>query len=566
MTDALAAMRRLESLIAGLPGVVYRFVMGRAGKVEYVSEQIADMCGYDPEYFLEQSSERLALLIHPDNRSQVLRSISRAARARQPFALEHRVRCEGGAQKWVWHRGTVLQPEQDGPLHLEGFALDITDRKQREDELAWLAQHDALTGTANRGQFMEAIHACIQRAERHGGMLACLFIDIDRFKRINDSFGHSFGDELLRCIARRLRHCVRGNDVIGRLGGDEFVVLLDGISSPQDAAMAAQKILSELATPFAIQGRRVDAGASIGISCYPGDARDANSLLRNADAAMYAVKRTGRRAFRFYSEEMSGRAFETLALLGGLREAIAGQGMELRYQPRLDLRSGRVVAMEALARWQSEEYGNVPPARFIPLLEDAGMTEAFTARVLGEACRQLRRWDAEGLPAARMAVNLSARQFRNDTLPEQVEALLGEHRIQPERIEFEISELTVMEDHPAALESMHRLQRLGVHLAIDDFGTGSSSLHLLKQLPLEYLKVDRRFIAGVPHSRDDIALTEAIIAMGKRLDLRVVAEGIETEAQGVFVRANECDEAQGFLFSRPMPANDAGEWLRRRLH
>ena len=566
MTDALAAMRRMESLIAGLPGVVYRFVMGRKGKVEYVSRQIADLCGVGPEHFMDQGSEKLALLIHPDNRMQVLRSVSRAARSRRPFALEHRIRCQNGAQKWVWHRGAVVRPDPGGPLHLEGFALDITERKRQERELAWLAQHDVLTGTANRGRFMEEVSACMQRAERHGEMLACLFLDIDRFKRINDTFGHAFGDELLRCIARRIRRCVRGNDVIGRLGGDEFVVLLDGITAPQDAAVAAQKILIELAAPFTIQGRRIKAGASIGISCYPGDAGDAASLLRNADAAMYSVKRTGRRAFRFYSEEMSGRAFETLALLGGLRDAIGSDAMNLCYQPRLDLRTGRVVAMEALARWHSEQYGNVPPARFIPLLEDAGMTEAFTSRVLNDACRQLSRWDAEGMPAARMAINLSARQFRNDTLPEQVEALLAEHRIAPERIEFEISELAVMEDHPAATESMHRLHRLGVRLAIDDFGSGSSSLHLLKQLPLEYLKVDRRFIAGVPSDDDDIALTEAIIAMGKRLGLRVVAEGIETEAQGVFVRANECDEGQGFLFSRPMPAEDAGEWLRRRLH
>ncbi|HEX7029138.1 MAG TPA: EAL domain-containing protein [Gammaproteobacteria bacterium] len=559
-----AELDELRDIVAGLPGVVFRCGLEPKGRVDFLSEQVMELCGTGRSHFVGHGSERLLALVHPADRRRVLTALQRSMRGNEPFALEHRIVCVGGKEKWLWHRGCV-NGKGKAP-QLESFVVDITERKRDEQQLTWLASHDALTGVANRGMFMEQIAKSIRRADRHGEMIACLFLDLDRFKRINDSWGHAVGDELLQQVSERLKRCIRGNDMIGRLGGDEFTVLLDGIAEAGDAATVADKILDELLRPYDIRGRHFTISASIGISCYPGDAKDRTGLLKNADAAMYSVKSTGRRGYRFYSPEMSNQAFATLALANGLRAALDSGELHLSWQPRVNLRTGRVTGLEVLARWESATFGAVSPDRFITLAEDTGLIAPLGDWVLRTACRQGVAWDQEDLPPVRIAVNLSPRQFHDERMGERIAAILEETGLPPWRLEFEITESTLMQDHVAAADALRRLKKLGVKLSIDDFGTGYSSLNLLKKFPLDYLKIDGSFIAGVPGDADSVAVTEAIIAMARRLNLGVVAEGIETEAQGVFVRSSGCREGQGHLFSRPVSGAGIRSYLRQRVH
>ncbi|HEX7046523.1 MAG TPA: EAL domain-containing protein [Gammaproteobacteria bacterium] len=554
----------LREIVSGLPGVVFRCGLAPKGRVDFMSEQVMDLCGTGRSHFVGHASERLLALVHPADRRRLLTALQRSMRGGEPFSLEHRIICAGGREKWLWHRGCVH--DKRTPPQLESFVVDITEKKHEEQQLAYLASHDALTGAANRSMFMEQTGKSIRRADRHDEMVACLFLDLDRFKRINDSFGHGVGDELLKQVSERLKRCVRGNDMIGRFGGDEFTVLLDGIARADDAAKVADKILEELLRPYDIRGRHFTISASIGISCYPGDAKDKAGLLKNADAAMYNVKSTGRRGYRFYAPEMSNQAFATLALANSLRAAIESDGLRLSYQPRVDLRTGRISGLEVLARWNSEEFGVVSPSRFITLAEDTGLIEPLGEWVLRNACRQAVAWDRDGLSPVRISVNLSPRQFHDERIAEQVAAVLEETRLPACRLEFEITESTLMQDHQAAADALRRLKNLGVKLSVDDFGTGYSSLNLLKKLPLDYLKIDQSFIAGVPDNPDDVAVTEAIIAMARRLNLGVVAEGIETEAQGIFVRSSGCREGQGHLFSRPACDPEIRNCLRQQVH
>ena len=559
------SVEELRQLVAGLPGVVFRCGFDPQGKVDFMNERIAEVCGYAQRRFMRRSSRRLLALVPQMERRQLLGAIDNSARTGKPFSLEHRVRCANGEERWLWHRGCIYQGRREHP-ELESFVVDITERKCEEQELAYLASHDALTGVANRAMFMEQVAMSMQRADRHGEMVACLFLDMDRFKRVNDSFGHAFGDELLQQVAARLKRCVRGNDLIGRLGGDEFVVLLDGIAEPQDAVAAAQKILTELDKPYIIENRSFSSSASIGISCYPGDAKDRASLLRNADAAMYSVKSGGRDGYRFFSTEMSAQGFATLAISNALREAIDTEAVELFYQPRIDLHTGRTAGLEVFARWDSEEFGDVPPSRFIALAEDVGLMESLGDLILRKACAQISEWDRRSIAPHRFSINLSPQQFRNGALVRQIQVALDHAGLAPERLELEIPEATLMQDPVIAAETLQALRALGTLLSVAGFGTGYSSLQLLQKFHVNTLKVDRSLMQGVPDDRDEAAIAEAIVAMAKRLDLRVVAEGIETEVQGAFARSAGCDEGQGYLYGRPVSGKDVTGCLERHIH
>lgn len=567
LDDGARDAERLQDLIDGLPGVVVRCSLGPEGRIDFVSDPVAALCGHSSWQLVGHNARRLLAIVHPDDRRRVVNVLQRALRDDGSFGIEHRIVCASGEEKWLWHHGCVRRAEAgaNDDTELESFIVDITERKYEEQQLAYLASHDSLTGVANRGTFMEQLSKSIQRAQRRGETVACLFLDLDRFKQVNDSFGHGFGDELLRQASQRLRRCIRGNDVIGRFGGDEFTVLLDGINEPRDALKVAQKILDELARPCVIHGHRLALSASIGISCCPGDASDAATLVRNADAAMYSVKSSGRHGCRFHSGRMSEHAFETLSLTNGLRGAIESGQIQLCYQPRVDLRTGCVAAFEALSRWNSPEFGVVSPDRFIALAEDVGLIGKLGDHTLRRACRQLADQQSDALSRARVSVNVSPRQFRDDDFPEQVADVLADTGLAPARLELEIAESTMMQDRDASTAILDRLRQLGVGLSVDDFGTDASSLHLLKRLPLDYLKIHASFIRGVPDDRDDTAVTEAIIAMAKRLGLGVVAQGIETEAQAMFVRSSGCDEGQGFLFSRPLPAGEMRRYPGRQL-
>jgi diguanylate cyclase (GGDEF)-like protein len=446
-----------------------------------------------------------------------------------------------------------------------GVGKDITERKLDEERIQFLANHDALTALPNRAMFTEVLNLSIQNARRYGRHFAVLFIDLDRFKVINDTLGHEAGDRLLLEMAKRLTHTVRSSDVVARLGGDEFVVLVQEVSEPKQVAAVARKILAALVQPLSMNQQEVRMTASIGICMYPGDAQDEQSLMKNADIAMYRAKEDGKNNYKYYSEEINVHSFEKLALETSLRRGLERDEFLLHYQAKLDLRTGAITGVEALVRWKHPDLGMVPPGQFIPLAEETGLIVPIGKWVLRTACAQVVDWQRRGLPSMRMAVNLSARQFADDSLVADIEAVLSETAIAPDLLELELTESMVIQNTERAGRVLADIKRLGVRLAIDDFGVGYSSLSHLKRFPIDTLKVDRSFIRDIPADPEDKAITEAIIAMGKSLSLTVVAEGVETLEQQEFLREHACDEMQGFYFSKPIPADQFAEFLSERL-
>jgi diguanylate cyclase (GGDEF)-like protein/PAS domain S-box-containing protein len=448
-----------------------------------------------------------------------------------------------------------------------GFALDNFEheeaRKRSEDQIQYLATHDSLTGLPNRAMFGHLLQVAIDTARRNGREFALLFIDLDRFKVINDTLGHDAGDLLLKELALRLRASLRSSDIIGRLGGDEFVVLLQETGRRVDIGAAARKIIAAAMKPVDVLGQDCRVTASIGISIYPRDAEDAQSLMKRADLAMYAAKDAGKNNFQFYSTEIQMRSVERMNLETHLRRALERDELTIVYQPKLDLKHGFISGVEALLRWNSAELGPVSPAQFIPVAEETGLIIPIGRWVLTNACRQNMLWQAAGLNPVRMAVNLSPRQFADPDLLHDITEALDAVQMSPGLLELEITEGMVMHDTAYAIGVLHEIKQLGVRVAIDDFGTGYSSLAQLKQFPIDTLKVDRSFINELPYNAEDRSITEAIIAMGKCLSLAIVAEGVETPEQQQFLREHACDEMQGFYFARPMPPAELSRLLAR---
>jgi diguanylate cyclase (GGDEF)-like protein len=424
-----------------------------------------------------------------------------------------------------------------------------------------LAHHDTLTDLPNRQLFRTQLRQLINQAHRHPRALGVMFLDLDRFKQINDTLGHRIGDLLLVAVARRLQGCVRETDIAARRGGDEFTVLLDGIKRGQDAAKVAKKILAETARPYHIDGHELFITASIGISLFPADGADSESLVRNADIAMYRAKARGGNTYQFFMPEMTDLAVERMELENSLHQALERKQFVLYYQPQVDLVSGRIVAMEALIRWIHPEAGMIFPDEFIPLAEETGIIVAMGEWVLGEACRQAKRWDALGLPPVIQAVNFSARQFQFRRPVERIREVLSETGLDPSRLDLELTESALMKDPGFAMETLRKLRDMGVSISIDDFGTGHSSLAYLKRFPINKLKIDKTFIHSLLADRKDAAITNAIISMAHELELKAVAEGVETPEQLEYLRGPGCDEVQGYLFSRPVPADEAARLL-----
>jgi diguanylate cyclase (GGDEF)-like protein len=438
-------------------------------------------------------------------------------------------------------------------------------RNQAEQALRHLVGHDPLTELSNRHFFNERLGHALSQAARHKRGVALIFVDLDRFKIVNDTLGHSAGDRVLQECAHRLMASLRDSDVISRLGGDEFVITLENLAQPRDAIAVAQKILSSLGRPFVVDQQEFQLSASVGISVYPEDGTDAEVLLQNADAAMYRAKGQGGNVYQFYSSEMNKHTFERVALESSLRHAIERNQLLLHYQPKLDMRSGRIIGVEALVRWQHPDLGLVSPVQFIPLAEETGLIVQIGEWVLTTACRQFRLWQELGVSPPRIAVNLSARQFLNEGFLRDTKRIIVASGMRAEDLEFEITESLVIQNPEHAVRLLTELKVLGSYLSIDDFGTGYSSLAYLKRFPIDCVKIDRSFIMDIPKEADDMALTRGIIALAHSLRMKVVAEGVETQEQSEFLAANECDEFQGFLLSKPLVGDELIKFLKNHV-
>jgi diguanylate cyclase (GGDEF)-like protein/PAS domain S-box-containing protein len=537
-----------------------------------ITDQVARIFGIRPEHFPKTHSGLLEL-IHPEDRGAVQQSLHDCAAKEQPFSAEYRITLPDGSHRFVHSQAELACDESNREDNVTGTIQDITERKQAEEKIHFLAYYDSLTGLANRQLFKDRVTQALAYAQRHRCLLALLFLDLDRFKDVNDTLGHTIGDLLLQAVAERLKKCVRTSDSIARdadpraqsclarLGGDEFTVLLNNLAHPEDAGRVAQRIQRELANPFLLDRHEVFVTASIGISCFPADGSDLDSLLRNADAAMYSAKSLGPNMYHFYSSSMNEQAKQRLALQTDLRHAVDRRELVVHFQPQVDLTTGAVVGAEALIRWNHPTLGVLLPGRFLPVAEDVGMGSVLGEWVLRTACMQAKAWQATGRPAIRLAVNLSNSQFHDGSLAKTVAQVLADTGFPPELLDLELTETIVMRHPERSLPTLRSLRTLGVQLSLDDFGTGFSSLSHLQEYPITALKIDQSFVRNIAANQRDASITRTVIAMAHNLGLRVLAEGVETQDQLDYLREHGCEEVQGFLVSKPLPPDQFIEFL-----
>ncbi|HVK53576.1 MAG TPA: EAL domain-containing protein, partial [Burkholderiales bacterium] len=510
--------------------------------------------GWEPGQ-IEVSTNNFFRAAHPDDKEKIVNAITRAIKEGAPCNIEHRIVRPDGSERIVQEMANIEYDFATGkPLKMIGTVQDITNRRRYEIEIEHLASHDALTDLPNRNLLNDRLAQLIARATRVDERIAVLFLDLDRFKFINDSFGHGFGDTLLKEVAQRLRESVRDYDTVARLGGDEFVVVLHDFSRDENISEIARKLLKAISRPFIIDEQTLHVTASIGVSVYPDDGFSGNTLLRNADTAMYRAKERGRDALEFYTRQMSLEARERVQLESALWRAVEQQEFELYFQPQVSLWTGEINGVEALIRWRHPEQGLVAPDRFIPLAEDTGVIIPMEEWVLKTACAQAVAWRRSGHSKLSVAVNFSTRHFHQPNFVQFVESVLQETGLDAEYLDIELTERTLMQNSDAIALTMRRLKRLGVRLSLDDFGTGYSSLSYLKRFPINILKIDKTFIDDISLNSEDAAIVRAIIDMARSLAMRVVAEGVEREEQLDFLMMNQCDGVQGYYISPPVTA------------
>ncbi len=470
----------------------------------------------------------------------------------------------------VW-QGEIANRRKNGEIYTEWLSIssikdadgkitnfmavftDITKRKRAQETIRHMAYYDALTDLPNRALFREQLKQALSLAERNQEMVGVLFLDLDRVKVINDSLGHEMGDRLLKGVAERLRRCLRASDVVARLGGDEFMLLLTGIKQPNEITHLTEKILETIRPSFKFDSHELFTTASIGVSIYPNDGREAETLLKNADTAMYRAKRSGRNSYQMFDETMKVEAFQQLALDNGLRRALERNEFVIHYQPQISVSSGEIIGMEALVRWDHPELGLLPPSTFIQWAEDSGLIVPIGERVLHMACEQSKKWIDSGYPSIKVGVNVSGKQMRQSNIVETVKRVLKETGLPAECLDLELTESVLMDLDSQAMDVPHALRAMGVGFSIDDFGTGYSSLNYLKRLPVNTLKMDQSFIRDLTSDSNDAAIAHAVIGLGHGLNMNVLAEGVETEGQLEHLRGLKCDHVQGFLFSQPLP-------------
>jgi diguanylate cyclase (GGDEF)-like protein/PAS domain S-box-containing protein len=553
----------LENVVSNVPGAIYRCVLRSDWEMQFISDEIEAITGYPAVDFIANRVRTYESVIHPDDRAMVEHEVFASVGRNEPFVIEYRVLRADGEVRWVHEKGRGVFDENGELSLLDGAVFDISDRKRMEAELAHLAYHDALTGLPNRTLLQEHLELALARSRRTGGEIAVLFLDLDDFKLVNDSFGHTIGDQLLCEVARRLRVAVRETDTVARQGGDEFLIVAPDIGSGDrdDAAThataLAERVRAALTAPVILADAEVYVSASIGISVFPWDADTADDLLKRSDIAMYAAKAAGRDGHAMSSGD-PGESIARLSHAGRLRRAIAEEEFELHYQPIVLLETGTMVGVEALIRWRDPIRGLVPPNEFIPLAERTGAINRISEWVVAEACRQSRAWQSEGLDLY-ISINLPARFWRLTAMRSVLDTV-ETFGLSPRRLMIEITETAAMERPEGNEAIIEELRKRGVRVAIDDFGTGHSSLARLNQFAMTMLKIDRSFVRDVPIDEGASVLVAGIVQLTRSLGLEALAEGIETEEQRRFLLDQGCALGQGFLFSRPVPADQIAQY------
>ncbi len=527
------------------------------GRIISANPAMAHLHGYDsPEQLMKEVSDARQLFVNPAKLDEISRRL-------EEYGVIHNVELEvhrrDRSKRWFMANLRAVRDPNGTVTRHEGTVQDITERKTAEEQVQRLAYYDSVTGLANRTLLQDRLGQALASARRSGEKVGLLFLDLDHFKTINDSLGHSIGDLVLREVADRLRKWSREQDTVARFGGDEFVVVLTGVRTAADMAVAADRVLKIMTAEFVVQGQLLRVSCSVGISVFPDHGRDAGTLFKNADTALYTAKDHGRNNFKFFTDEMNAEAVERMALENGLRVALDKNELFLMYQPQVDIATGQITGAEALLRWRHPQLGLIPPERFIFIAENSGMIIPIGEWVLETACVQARQWQDQGLPAVPVSVNVSAVQFRQGGFLNLVRRVLTNSALAPQYLELELTEGVLFSSKETTLSVLQELRKVGVKLSLDDFGTGYSSLSYLRQFPVHKLKIDRSFVKNITENADDAAITSTIISMAKGLNLKVVAEGVEKEDELLFLRAHNCDAFQGYYFSEPLTPGDFAE-------
>ncbi|MBI4430946.1 MAG: EAL domain-containing protein [Candidatus Omnitrophica bacterium] len=549
---------QFRTIVSNIPGAIYRyrFDSWKSLKMEYVSDVIKNITGYSVSDLTRDKFHSYRKIILVEDAEKVVKTIESAAKNGQAFTVDYRIRHADGSVRWVHDQGRIIRDQQGKILCIDGAIFDTTVHRQAEERIKYLAYHDSLTNLPNRLMFIERLDKALRIAEKKKRLVGILFIGLDHFKRVNDTLGHMVGDVLLKNVAERFKQVFQGRYYLARTGSDEFAVMLTSLQTTDEVSKIAGLFSNSLKNPFMITGKELYMNCSIGISIHPSDGDSAELLFKKADIALHAAKERGRDNCQFYSVNLDKKVSNRLELENSLRRAIERHEFRLLYQPQLDLRTGEITGAEALIRWEHPTLGLVSPADFIPIAEETGLIVPIGEWVLSVACMQNKQWQKVGLPPLCMAVNLSARQFQQVELISSIARILAKTGVDSSNLELELTESIIMQNIERSVHTLRALHAMGVKLSIDDFGTGYSSLGYLKRFPLSTLKIDRSFVHDITTDPDAASIAKAIISMAHSLKLEVVAEGVETQPQLTFLRSQHCDKMQGFLFSRPIAAEE----------